>query len=89
MLDMGFMLVSLSKESKDMGSTSLGLNSKLQNIQYILPSFHKLHPRSDTSSYVALPNVPYLLNKQTLPKALRTHVLTALTSNFGLVALVQ
>ena len=27
--------------------------------------------------------------KKTLPKALRTQVLTALTSNFGLVALVQ
>ena len=26
---------------------------------------------------------------QTLPKALRTHALTALTSNFGLVGLVQ
>ena len=28
-------------------------------------------------------------NKQTLPKALRTQALTALTSNFGLVGLVQ
>ena len=29
------------------------------------------------------------LQKKTLPKALRTQVLTALTSNFGLVGLVQ
>ena len=48
------------------------------------PSFHSLLPR----------NQWYLIDdrlnhNETLPKALRTQALTALTSNFGLVGLVQ
>ena len=31
----------------------------------------------------------FVIIQETLPKALRTQVLTALTSNFGLVGLVQ
>ena len=38
---------------------------------------------SDVLDYVQLDK------KETLPKALQTQVLTALTSNFGLVGLVQ
>ena len=35
-------------------------------------------------------HIPYNnIRSETLPKALRTQVLTALTSNFGLVGLVQ
>ena len=52
-------------------------------------SANTFFPLKDWAKMKSESSIIYVTMEKTLPKALRTQVLTALTSNFGLVGLVQ
>ena len=62
-----------------------------------LEGMNELHDLLGATSYLWTKHIPHIchrhhrrcLCKKTLPKALRTQALTALTSNFGMVGLVR